>query len=323
MTPANGGLRQDLLVLETQFRERVWGGQLLRASEPPIGEAWLAYGESVVANGPLAGRKLADLAAEHGAALLGVTVYTRFGGRFPLLAKILDCADWLSIQVHPNDEQAERMVGPGAFGKTEAWFFLDAAPDSRILIGVKPGTTAAALEAAIREGRVIDVAQEVRVRSRQAVLIPAGTLHALGPGLLLYEIQQESDTTYRAYDWGRPQSGGRKLHIEESVAVTTTDGPRELTSPKVAGATGTARAVECERFELDLVRAGSDALAIDTGGQSFHFVTAVEGSAILETDAESVSLRRFETALVAGATGAYRIRAGEGSATLLRASVPI
>jgi len=133
-------LGQHLIPLEPQFRERVWGGQRLRASNPPIGEAWIAYEESVVATGPLAGRKLADLAAEHGATLLGASVYGRYGRRFPLLAKLLDCADWLSVQVHPNDEQARRMVGPGEFGKTEAWFFLEAAADARILLGVRPGT---------------------------------------------------------------------------------------------------------------------------------------------------------------------------------------
>ncbi|MGD0862490.1 MAG: type I phosphomannose isomerase catalytic subunit [Candidatus Limnocylindrales bacterium] len=317
------GLGQDLLALEPQFRERVWGGQRLRASKPPTGEAWVAYGESIVARGPLAGRKLADLATENGPALLGSSVCGRYGHRFPLLAKILDCADWLSVQVHPNDEQAGRLVEPGTFGKAEAWFFLEAAPEARILLGVRPGTTAAALKAAIREGRVMEVAAEVSVRSCQAVLIPAGTLHAVGPGLLLYEIQQNSDITYRAYDWGRPQSSGRRLHIEEAVQVTTTEGPRELALPTVAGATGTARAVECEHFELDLARVGATPLSLDTKGRSFHFLTAVEGPAVLETAAESVTLQRLETALVAGATGAYSVRAAKGSATLLKASVPV
>jgi mannose-6-phosphate isomerase len=317
------GLGQKLLPLEPQFRERVWGGQRLRASDPPIGEAWIAFGESVVAAGPLAGRKLGDLAAEHGPALLGSSAYGRWGHRFPLLAKLLDCADWLSVQVHPNDEQARRMVGPGEFGKTEAWFFLQAAPDARILLGVRPGTTAAELATAIREGRAVDVVATVPVHGGEAALIPAGTLHALGPGLLLYEIQQASDTTYRAYDWGRPPSIGRQLHIEESVEVTTTDGPREPTAPAVAGATGIADVLECPYFDLDLARVGAAPLPLNTGGRSFHILTAIEGVAEIEVGAEMVRLERFQTALVAGATGAYRISAAEGSAALLRTSVPI
>jgi mannose-6-phosphate isomerase len=317
------GLGQSLLPLEPQFRERVWGGQRLRASDPPIGEAWIAFGDSVVATGPLAGRSLAGLAAEHGPALLGSSVHGRYGRRFPLLAKLLDCADWLSVQVHPTDEQARRMVGPEEFGKTEAWFFLQTTPDARILLGVRPGTTAVELATAIREGRVAEVATTVPVHGGEAVLIPAGTLHALGPGLLLYEIQQESDTTYRAYDWGRPQSTGRKLHIEESVEVTTTDGPGEPTSPVVAGATGTADAIDCPYFDLDLARIGATPLPLDTGGRSFHILTAIEGVAEIEAGAEVARLERFETALVAGATGTYRVRAATGSATLLKASVPV
>ena len=324
---AGAGLGQHLLPLEPQFRERVWGGQRLRAADPPIGEAWIAYGESVVATGPLAGRKLADLAAEHGAELLGSSVHDRYGRHFPLLAKILDCADWLSVQVHPTDEQARRMVGPEEFGKTEAWFFIEAEPDARILLGVRPGTTAAELASAIREGLVAEIAEKVPVRSRQAVLVPAGTLHALGPGLLLYEIQQESDTTYRAYDWGRPQSTGRKLHIEESVEVTTTDEPPKPTTPVVAGASGTADAIDCPYFDLDLAGVGATPLLLDTGDRSFHILTAIEGAAEIHVGAEVVRLERFETALVAGATGIYRIHAAGGSAggsaTLLKVSVSV
>jgi mannose-6-phosphate isomerase len=315
-----------LLPLTPQYRERVWGGQRLQPSNPPIGEAWIAFGESIVADGPFAGRKLADLAAQLGPALLGLSVHSRFGSRFPLLAKFLDCADWLSVQVHPNDEQARRMVGPGEFGKTEAWFFIEAAAKARILLGVKPGTTAAELATAIRGGAVVDVAATVPVQAGDAVLVSAGMLHALGPGLLVYEIQQESDTTYRAYDWGRPQSTGRKLHIEESVAVTTTDGPAEPASPAVSGEIGIAGAIACAYFDLDLVRVGATALPMDTGGRSFHILTAIEGAADIEVMGESgtetVRLERFASVLVAGSTGSYRARGASGSATLLKALVP-
>jgi mannose-6-phosphate isomerase len=316
------GLGQGLFQLETQLRERVWGGQSLRASDPPIGEAWLAYGDSLVAAGPLAGRKLADLALEFGPALLGSAVQDRFGGRFPLLAKILDCADWLSVQVHPNDEQAGRMVGPGSFGKTESWFFIEAAPQARILVGVKPDISPAQLAAAIREGRVRDVAQEVAVHDSEAILIPAGTLHALGPGLLLYELQQNSDITYRAYDWGRPQSAGRQLHIEESVAVTTTDPPQPLVTPVVKAETGTARAIECPIFRLDLARVGTTPLSLDTRGLSLHMITAISGGAEVEAGGEVVRLGRFGTVVVAGGVGQYLVRSPEGTAVLLVASVP-
>jgi mannose-6-phosphate isomerase len=315
-------LAQRLLVLEPQYRERVWGGPRLRAADPPIGEAWVACGDSLVQSGRLAGSRLADLAATHPVELLGDAVAARFGPRVPLLAKILDCADWLSVQVHPNDEQAERMVGPDEFGKTEAWFFLEAEPGAKILLSVKPGTTAESLAGAIRSGHVLEVAAEVSVRTGEAVLIPAGTLHALGPGLLLYEIQQASDTTYRVYDWDRPQSAGRKLHVEESAEVARPVGPEPLRLAAVAGTAGATDAIDSPYFDVDLVRAATTPLPCDTHGRSFHYVTVVEGTAEVEAGGEKATLGRFETAMVAGSAGPYSVRAAAGTATLLRTAVP-
>lgn len=323
-------LAQHVLKLEPQYRERVWGGQRLKAANPPIGEAWIAYGPSRVTGGPLAGRTVDELLADHGAELLGSAGFEWYGRRFPLLIKLLDCKDWLSVQVHPNDEQAKRMVGPDELGKTEAWYFLDAEPGAEILAGVKAGVSADALALAIREGRIIDVAEQVPIRAGDALLIPAGTLHALGPGLLLYEIQEASDTTYRAYDWDRPASAGRRLHIEESVAVTTIEPARPRTRPEVRGATGTARAVSSDYFDLDLVRvSGGAPLTADTHGRVFHILTVVSGGAELRSGGELVRLGRFETALVAGSTGEYTVSASapgeagaEGAATLLQAAIP-
>jgi mannose-6-phosphate isomerase len=316
-------LNQCLLAMEPQYRERVWGGQRLRPANPPIGEAWVAYGSSKVAAGPERGRTLDELARRAGPDLLGTAVAERFGSRFPLLVKLLDCADWLSVQVHPDDAQARAMVGPGEFGKTEAWYFLETSPDARILAGVKPLTSGDELAAAIREGRVLDVAAEVPVQAGQAMLIPAGTIHALGPGLLLYEIQQSSDTTYRAYDWGRPQSDGRKLHIEESVSVARPVGPEDRTRPELGMATGTVPAVDSPYFDVELARASAtDPLACDTRGSTFHILTAIDGAAELTCSGESAQLARFETCVVAAVAGQYQIRATGEPVTLLRASVP-
>jgi mannose-6-phosphate isomerase len=314
---------QFLLVLEPQYRERVWGGQRLRAADPPLGEAWLVYGPSVILAGAYEGKTVDELVAANATAVLGSRVAHGAEDRFPILIKLIDCADWLSVQVHPNDEEARRMVGAGEFGKTEAWYFLDAQPGARILAGVRPDVDGPQLASAIREGRVWEVAAGMEVRGGDSILIPAGTLHALGPGLLLYEIQQASDTTYRAYDWDRPQSAGRKLHIEESVEVTRAVGPEPVTHPEVPGATGAANAVICPYFNLDLVRvATGGCFAQDTGGRSFQVITVTDGSVELLRDEERVVLTRFETALVAGSTGPYDIRAVEGPATLLLACVP-
>jgi mannose-6-phosphate isomerase len=315
-------LTQRLFLLEPQYRERVWGGQKLKAADPPVGEAWVAFEESRVRNGEHAGRTVAELAEEYGGQFLGREVSESYGTRFPLLVKLLDCADWLSVQVHPNDEQARRLVGPGEFGKSEAWHFIEAEPGATIYAGIKQGTSREELEGAIRQGRVLEVAQRHEVKAGETVYIPAGTLHALGPGLLLYEVQQSSDTTYRVYDWDRPASAGRKLHVEESVAVT--DPSKSVAArpaPEISG-TGFAAALRCPHFELEVIRLGGDALEGDTRGETFHVLTVTEGGAELSGGEETVPLGKYETALVAGGAGRYRLRARGGAARLLRATAP-
>ncbi len=315
-------LTQKLFLLEPQYRARVWGGQRLKAADPPVGEAWVAFEESRVSEGERAGRTVAELTSEYGEQLLGREVFEVYGSRFPLLVKLLDCADWLSVQVHPNDEQAARLVGPGAFGKTEAWHFIEAEPGANIYAGIKQGTSEEELEAAIRSGRVLEVAERLEVKAGETVYIPAGTLHALGPGLLLYEVQQSSDTTYRVYDWDRPAAAGRKLHVEESVKVTDPrKGAAVRPAPELSG-TAAAAALACPYFELEVISLGEDALGGDTRGETFHLLTVTEGEVELSREGEALRLGKYETALVAGGAGAYRLRAEAGGARLLRSVVP-
>jgi mannose-6-phosphate isomerase len=315
-------LSQRLFLLEPQYRERVWGGQRIERSDPPIGEAWLAFEDSRVRDGKHAGQTLAELAKTYPHALLGTRVADRFGTRFPLLAKILDCADWLSIQLHPDDAQAKTMVGPEAFGKTEAWHFLDVDQGARIIAGVKPGVTRAFLCEAIRAGKIKDVVQDFAVQAGETYLLPAGTMHALGPGLLVYEVQQSSDTTYRVYDWDRPAKAGRALHIEQSVAVADPARLPKLTSPEELLGTSVARAASCRYFELDVVQIGDRPFSSDTGGQSFEILTPVDGSLVVSCDEENIRLSGYASALVAGSAGKYEIEAVGGTARVLRASVP-
>jgi mannose-6-phosphate isomerase len=312
---------QSLFALEPQYREKVWGGHRLRRGGAPVGESWVAFEGSRVTGGASAGRTVAELASECGAQLLGEGVASRFGTRFPLLVKLLDCADWLSVQVHPNDEQAARMVGPGEFGKSEAWHFLEADEGAQIIAGVRPGTTRGDLAGAIREGRVEDVARRLEVRAGETLYIAAGTLHALGPGLLLYEVQQSSDTTYRVYDWGRPAGAGRELHVEQAVAVTDPD-KNPVPSPPPVSEGEAAPLIRCPFFDLDLVRIEGRAYAGNTRGLSAHVITAVGGSASVSSGGESVKLGVYETVLVAGGAGAYEVSPAGAGATVLIASAP-
>ena len=312
---------QTLFALEPQYREKVWGGQRLRRGGAPVGESWVAFEGSRVTGGPAAGRTVGELAAEYGARLLGASVAARAGRRFPLLVKLLDCADWLSVQVHPDDEQAARMVGPGEWGKSEAWYFLEADEGAEIIAGVRPGTTREGLEAAIREGRVREVARRMRVAAGQTLYIAAGTLHALGPGLLLYEVQQASDTTFRVYDWGRPAGAGRELHVEQAVAVTDPSKNPELKSPPLSRGAA-APLIRCPFFDLDALLAGGETYDGDTGGLAPHVITSIAGSASVRRGDEALTLGPYETVLVAGAAGPYEVRGVGGDATVLIASPP-
>jgi mannose-6-phosphate isomerase len=311
-----------LLPLTPQYKERVWGGQSLHpsASGTPIGEAWIAFGESVVSAGTMQGKTLDQLLPANGTELLGEHAHTRAG--FPLLIKLLDCADWLSVQVHPNDAQAKTMVGPGERGKTEAWYMLQATPDAEILAGVKAGTTPAQLAQAIRNGTVLEVAERHSVKAGDTVLIPANTLHALGPGLLLYEVQQSSDTTYRVYDWDRPASNGRALHLEESVAITD---PALHGDLRPASQThGQGELTASEYFVLEGVKlAGTDEIyRANTHGQGFQIVTVTVGEAELSSGSETLRLATFQTALVTAAAGVYTLKALDGAASVLLSGLP-
>lgn len=206
------------LLLRPQFHERVWGSHNLAPvysqtiSGNPVGEVWLTGDDCEIANGPLAGRTLAAVSTEFGAHLLGDG--NEAASRFPLLIKFLFPQDKLSVQVHPDDEAAARISQ--ACGKNECWYVLHAAPGSQIGLGLKPGTTKAEMEQAIRETRMEQLLNWIEVHPGEMFYVEAGTVHAIGPGSVIIETQQNSDTTYRLYDYGRP----RQLHIEDGLRAT-------------------------------------------------------------------------------------------------------
>ena len=316
-----------LLPLTPQYKERVWGGQRLHpsGSGTPIGEAWIAYGRSVVSAGAAQGQTLDELLLANGPELLGAradAVPADVQAGFPLLIKLLDCADWLSVQVHPDDAQARSMVGPGERGKTEAWHMLQAAPGAEILAGVKAGTTPETLAQAIRGGTVLEVAERWPVVAGDTVFIPANTLHALGPGLLLYEVQQSSDTTYRVYDWDRPTSAGRALHLEESVAVTDPALHGDLRPQSQTHGEGELTASEYFVLEGVKLAGAGETHRADTHGRSFQIVTVTAGEAELSSGSETLRLATFQTALVSAAAGAYGLKALNGAASVLLAGLP-
>lgn len=309
--------------LEPQYRDYVWGGRRLRPGQLTA-EMWAVYQGNRIIGGPLDGRTLAEAAAAEGAALVGERVLARAsrggGAAFPVLVKLLDCAEWLSLQVHPNDEQAVELEGPGKNGKTEAWHILEAAPGAEILCGFKPEVDPAAALRSVQDGTILDTAARLPVRAGETLMIHAGTLHALGPGLLLYEVQQTSDITYRVFDWKRPASAERPLHISQSLAVLDVSADAAPMPPQAFTDGFIARLARCPYFALDLLDTWRAPLLLDPGGQTFHALTVIEGSAELRGSGWGLPLTRYQTALVPAGAGAYQVAASERT-RLLKAAV--
>jgi mannose-6-phosphate isomerase len=214
-------------VFRPVFKDRIWGGRELKRlyakkipAGKPIGESWEISDRpgdaSVIANGPLAGKDLRWLMENHAAEVLG-GAKPAAEGRFPLLCKILDAREKLSLQVHPPTSKAAELKGEP---KTEMWFIADAAPGASLYVGLKRGVTRAAFEKKIADGSVADCFHRIPVLAGDTMFLPSGRVHAIGDGLVIFEIQQNSDTTYRVFDWNRVGLDGkpRELHIAQSLA---------------------------------------------------------------------------------------------------------
>jgi mannose-6-phosphate isomerase len=298
----------SFLKLTPEYRDYVWGGDRLRPGHNPTAEAWVVSENALIETGALAGKSLGQVAAEFGAALLGEKVFARTGIRFPLLIKLLDCAQWLSLQVHPNDMQAVQLEGLGQFGKTEAWHILEAQPDSTLIAGLKSNVGFAETANAILNGTITKYTEYATVKQGDTVFMPAGTLHALGPGLLVYEVQQTSDWTYRVYDWDRPQTETRRLHIDKSIRVIRPGFAAPIISMPAYGDGTRNVLVTCEYFTLELLAASSQTIELDTSNETFHTITVIEGKARLKTENEYLDLEKFQTALIPANLGNYQFQ---------------
>jgi mannose-6-phosphate isomerase len=298
----------SFLKLVPAYRDYVWGGEKLRPGHYPTAEAWVVWEDDVIESGALAGKTLGEAAKQFGESLLGAKPMSRTGKRFPLLIKLLDCAEWLSLQVHPNDQLAVELEGPNQFGKTEAWHILDSDPDAKLVAGLKANTSPAVVADSIRNGTITEHLQYANVKQGDTIFMPAGTLHALGPGLLVYEVQQTSDWTYRVYDWGRPATEQRPLHIEKSIRSTRADFTAPVMPQPILGDGKRNKLVQCEYFTLELLSAESKSIELDTNGETFHAITVIEGRALLQTETVSVELDRFQTAVVPADVRRYEFR---------------
>ncbi len=298
---AEEGVMLGAFRLEPTFSPRVWGKRSLApwfaetGTTELVGEAWLTGPQAVVATGPMQGRQLEQVVAEAAESILGVSPATMGGTgiaepEFPLLVKILFPADKLSVQVHPDDLQAQAIGQPR--GKTECWYVLEAEPGAAVALGLKEGATLDAVRSAIADGSLEDLLTMVPVSVGDMIFVDAGTVHAIGPGVVLLETQQTSDTTYRMYDYGRP----RPLHVEQGLGVTKLATRAGKTAPQRRE--GFTRLIEEQYFAVDRFE-GSAMVTMDGPG---CLVGLSEGISVLENGA-ALALPRGQAIVVpAGAT---------------------
>ncbi|MDD2461224.1 MAG: type I phosphomannose isomerase catalytic subunit [Kiritimatiellia bacterium] len=305
------------LVFKPVYKGYLWGGNRLaavygRTDVPEVcAESWEIAarpdGESVVAAGPFAGRGLTELAAAYGAALTGTRAHEP--RRFPLLFKVIDARDRLSVQVHPHAENAGRTGGEP---KTEMWVVLDRAPGASLYAGLAEGATPDSLHRALAEGTAAAQLVEMPVEPGQALFIPGGLVHAIGAGCLIYEVQQNSNTTYRLFDWNRVGADGqpRALHVEESFKTIdwSLPAPQMIASPDDAGEAGAgwSDVVACDYFSVRRL-ALTNPLDVAVDDSSFHALFVTAGAVTVSAGGERVLLRAGQSALVPADAGAYRL----------------
>jgi len=313
------------------FKERVWGGReiekLYGKKLPPgkrIGESWeisdRPNDESVVANGKFAGKNLHWLMENHAAEILG-GAKPATGNRFPLLCKILDARDKLSLQVHPPANRAAELKGES---KTEMWFIADAAPGTELYVGLKRDVTRAEFEKKISDGSVADCFHRVPVRAGDTMFLPSGRVHAIGAGLVIFEIQQNSDTTYRVFDWNRVGLDGkpRELHVAQSLAsIDFNDFEPKLVSEKYSseGKIKTRSLVHDPLFNVENLEIKSGAVA-KLKEQKLQIVAAVNGQIEIKNDSTIVNLSAGQFCLIPASLERTEILA-KSDAVLLRVEV--
>jgi len=296
------------LVFEPLLKRIRWGGRRLGTQlqksigeESDYAESWeiADHGadQSRVLTGPLAGTTLRNLMQTHPRELLGDQAGIT---QFPLLIKFLDANDWLSLQVHPDDTLA-RQFDPHENGKTEAWVILDAKPESRICAGLKLGVTPENLRQGLQTGEIEELLHLIPVKPGDCLFIPAGTVHALGPGILLAEVQQQSNLTFRLHDWGRVDANGqpRPIHIEQSLLCTDfTRGPVDPVKPVSQSyhAHKSEELVRCDYFVIHRHR-GVEPFVISASDR-FRILMFLEGTATVEIPGGAVTATVGTTVLI-------------------------
>lgn len=301
--------------LRPWFRTRVWGVRTLapwydyEIIDDPIGEVWLSGDDCVLDSGPLAGEKFSAVFERHGEALLGSGA--AHWERFPLLMKVLFPQEKLSVQVHPGDAMAREHGEP--HGKTECWYALEAEPGARVALGLRAGSTPEQVRSAIEANTLEALLEWVPVAKGDMIFVDAGTVHAVGPGVVLLETQQNSDMTYRLYDYGRP----RELHLEQGLKATRVRTQAGKVVPEIDG--DHAVLVQSEYFRVDRYRLDANstrdfchsrAPATQAAAVQLVFVASGRGT-LLSSNQPPLELRRGELAVVPASVPDWSLSAAE------------
>lgn len=283
------------------------GAVVQPGEESLIGEVWITDESSEILNGPAAGLTLGETSAKYRSRLNGANWKDR---RFPILSKYIFTSDWLSLQVHPDDHYA-RKHDPGNLGKCEMWYIIHAEPEAEILLGMKPGTTLEMLREACERGRSKDLLYRFHPKAGEAIFVPPGTVHALGPGLVLFEAEEHSDMTYRLDDFGRLGLDGkpRPLHLEKGFGVIRPEAEplRNLPRRVVDEPFGSRRYIlACPNFAVEELRLERTA-RFKASAEHVETFSIVAGDGRVETAAGWMGYRAGDTWVVPPEAGAYRV----------------
>lgn len=311
----------QFIKFEPILKQKIWGGEKLinlfrkKSDKKNIGESWeisdVNKDISVVSEGNLKGKNLRDLIVEYKADLVGEKVYNYFGDKFPLLIKFIDAKENLSLQVHPNDLIAQRRHK--SLGKTEMWYVLDADRGSEIFIGFSEEIDKKTFSKLLSEGKELDLINTDFVKHGDAYLVPAGRIHAIGAGVLLAEIQETSDITYRVFDWGRKDVNGdsRKLHIDLALDAIDYSAKSNYKEGYDKKKNVPASIVKCKYFTTNFLCLTSGYKANHKNKDSFIIYMCVGGEAVFSIDTEKELLRIGETLFVPATLKQFEIHPKE------------
>jgi mannose-6-phosphate isomerase len=300
-------------------RKMIWGGTKLREvfgkdfSDDAIGESWEISSFpgyiSVVDNGHLRGNTIEELIEVYMGDLVGETNFNRFGLEFPLLVKLIDAQDVLSVQVHPDDERA---AVRGGRGKTEMWYVLEAEPGAELISGFNRKVSPGIFRDKLKEGKLLEILNFEKVHKGDVFFMPAGRVHAIGRGIVLAEIQQTSDSTYRIFDWDRRDSNGnpRSLHIEEAMEVMDFDFYENYRTHYESTQNSPVLLAECPYFTTHLLNITGTADRDYSMLDSFIIYVCTGGRFVLECENGKVEVTKGETVLLPAIAGEVRLKAG-------------